>query len=81
MNKSDNIKKAIVITLQQYEEHVFDSSDATSLNEEMREMYNVLNDIAQGVLDPCDVLCVSDLYSQSPHQHLFEKEMNKEIRY
>ncbi len=67
--------------LEAYVDQLAYSADASAMNKEWDGYNETYMDLFLDDISTEDVLCMSDLYSQSPHLHLFEKEMNKEIKY
>ena len=69
-----SLRKALKETGLHYEAFLSESSDASALNEEFKGYHDMVSDLVCETMEFNDVLCVSDVFSESPHTHLFHEK-------
>lgn len=67
-----SLRKALKDTGIHYEGFLSESSDATALNQEFEGYADMVVDLINEDMDFQDVLCVSDVLSESPHASFFK---------
>ena len=75
MNRKKDIqslRKALKEKGLHYEAFLSESSDASALNEEFKGYHDMVADLVCESMDFNQVLCVSDVFNESPHKHLFQ---------